>query len=101
MAMTKVTLAERGTPILRHLLCSVCGREAHFLWNPAQEQYLCLQCRSVLYHDPDTGMHESRPNRALDLTKPWSPPPLPPQAHGHLLKVQRLQEEQDSQKAQE
>ncbi len=92
MTAEKVSLAQQGTPILRHVWCTQCAAEAHFLWNPTQEQYLCLRCRGVLFRDGDAGPYETRQNPAIDASKPWSPPPLPERYHEHLQQARYLGE---------
>ncbi|MCX6020256.1 MAG: hypothetical protein NTZ05_00710 [Chloroflexi bacterium] len=57
--MSKLTIQQRGTPILRHTPCTLCG-EGHYLWNPEREQYQCVRCRGILFFDADSGGYESR-----------------------------------------
>lgn len=94
--MEKVTLAEQGTPLLRHIHCTQCAGESHFLWNPAQEQYLCLRCRGVLFSDQRSGAFATQENTALDSTKAWTPPTVPERYHEHLQQARYMGNRSDS-----
>lgn len=62
MAFHRLKLAQAGAPLLRQIHCDNCSLcySNDFIWHLQLEAYLCVQCRGILYYDPEREAYEIR-----------------------------------------